>query len=499
MSNSQNSLLKISQWSSKDTADQFNVENPATGEVIAIIQGGGKAEMEAAIEAAHHAFESDWKYRSPEERSKLLFQCADVLEAHADEIARIETLENGKPFSQARNFDVNALIELFRYFASVVDKIPGGFIDHGSLYSSIILEPVGVVGAIIPFNWPPIHTAGKLAPALAVGNTVVLKPGEQTPLTPMYIVELLQTVLPPNVVNVVPGTGAVAGEALASHPLVKKLSFTGSTKAGSAILKSAAQNITPALLELGGKNAFVVFDDADFERVVRDALEGGYFNQGESCTASSRMIVQRGIYDRFVQKLSEGVKQLNVGDGMLSETHVGPLVTKAHQQRVLSYIETGKAEGLTIAAQAKLPSDTRLKDGFYVQPTLFIDVPATSILFNEEIFGPVVTITPFDTFEEAVALANQSEYGLVCGIYTQDMEKGLRLSRLVDVGMVFMNTYNRRAHGMPFGGAKHSGYGREHCLETLKEFGHFKAIRFPSGLKPLSNWQAVNDIFGARP
>ncbi|MBJ9983906.1 aldehyde dehydrogenase [Acinetobacter sp. S40] len=491
-----NNLLKKTAWSSENPDDQFTVENPATGEVIAIIQGGGQAEMDAAIEAANEAFETDWKHRSAEERSKLLLKCADVLEAHADEIARIETLENGKPFSQARNFDVNALIELFRYFASLVDKIPGGFIDHGHLYTSIIVEPLGVVGAIIPFNWPPIHTAGKLAPALAVGNTVVLKPGEQTPLTPMYIVELLQTVLPPNVVNVVPGTGIVAGEALSSHPLVKKISFTGSTRAGSAILKSASTNITPTLLELGGKNAFVVFDDADFERVIRDALEGGYFNQGESCTASSRMIVQRGIYHRFVEKLAEGVKQLNVGDGMLNETHVGPLVSKAHQQRVQSYIDKGIEEGLTIAAQAALPIDAHLKEGFYIKPTLFVDVPASSALFNEEIFGPVVTITPFDTFEEAAALANQSEYGLVCGIYTQDIEKGLRLSRLVDVGMVLMNTYNRRAHGMPFGGNKHSGFGREHCIDTLKEFGHMKAIRFPSGLKPLTNWQAVNDIFG---
>ncbi|MGB8416409.1 aldehyde dehydrogenase family protein [Paraburkholderia sp.] len=490
--------IMTSRWSSDRMEDRFTVENPATGNVIAVIQGGGKQEIDNAVDAAHRAYESDWRHRSPEERSRYLFKCADVLEAHADEIARIETLENGKPLSQARAFDVVTLIELFRYFGSVVDKIPGGLLDHGNLYTSIMLEPVGVVGAIIPFNWPPIHTAGKLAPALAVGNTVVLKPGEQAPLTSMRIVELLQSVLPPDVVHVVPGAGAVAGEALAGHPLVRKITFTGSTRVGSAVLHSAANNITPALLELGGNNAYIVFDDADLERAVRDALEGGFFNQGESCTASSRVLVQRSTYDRFVERLAEGVANLKVGDGMLPDTHIGPLVTRAHQQRVQSYIDLGIKQGLTVAMQADLPRDPSLSGGFFVKPTLFKDVPSDHALFREEVFGPVVTVTPFDTEDEAVALNNVSEYGLVCGVYTRDMEKGLRVARKVDVGMVLMNTYNRRAHGLPFGGTKHSGYGREHCLETLKEFGRLKAIRYPSGLGELRNWSAVADVFGPR-
>ena len=314
----------------------------------------------------------------------------------------------------------------------------------------------------------------------------------------MYIVELLQTVLPENVVNIVPGAGAVAGAALASHPLVKKLTFTGSTKAGTAVLHSAAENITPALLELGGKNAYIVFDDADPERAVRDGLEGGFFNQGEACTAASRMLVQRGIYDQFVKKLAEGVKQLKVGDGMKPETHVGPLVSAAHRKRVQFYIDLGMAEGLRIAAQAKLPEDPSLENGFYVRPTLFSDVPPDSVLFEEEIFGPVVTITPFDTEEEAVSLCNQSQYGLVCGIYTQDMEKGFRVARHVDVGITLFNTYNRGGMGMPFGGAKHSGFGREHCLDTLKEFGRLKTLRHPSGLGKLTNWFAVDEIYGPR-
>ncbi|EPK5281656.1 aldehyde dehydrogenase family protein [Pseudomonas aeruginosa] len=491
-------LLKTYRWSSNDPKDKFSVENPATGEIIAWVQGGGAAEIDAAVKAANEAYETDWRHRSPTERGALLLKCADVLEAHADEIARIETLENGKPFTQARTFDVNALIMLFRYFGSIVDKIPGDHIDHGNISTTVVLEPLGVVGAIIPFNWPPIHTAGKLAPALAVGNTVVLKPGEQTPLTPAYIVELLQTVLPENVVSIVPGAGPIAGAALASHPLVRKVTFTGSTKAGAAVLHSAADNITPALLELGGKNAYIVFDDADLDRAVRDGLEGGFFNQGEACTAASRMVVQRGIYDRFVERLAEGVKKLKVGDGMKPETHVGPLVTDVHRKRVQSYIDLGIKDGLSIAAQAELPSDPALKGGFYVKPTLFTNVPADHTLFEEEIFGPVVTVTPFDTEEEAVKLCNQSEYGLVCGIYTQDMEKGFRVARHVDVGITLFNTYNRGGVGMPFGGAKHTGFGREHCLDTLKEFGRLKTIRHPSGLGKLTNWFAVDEIYGPR-
>lgn len=491
-------LLKTYRWSSTHPDDRFPVENPATGEIIAWIQGGGAAEVDAAVKAANEAYETDWRHRSPTERGTLLMKCADVLEAHADEIARIETLENGKPLSQARTFDVNALIMLFRYFGSIVDKIPGDHLDHGNISTTVVLEPLGVVGAIIPFNWPPIHTAGKLAPALAVGNTVVLKPGEQTPLTPAYIVELLQTVLPENVVSIVPGAGPIAGAALASHPLVRKVTFTGSTKAGASVLHSAADNITPALLELGGKNAYIVFDDADLDRAVRDGLEGGYFNQGEACTAASRMIVQRGIYDRFVERLAEGVSRLKVGDGMNAETHVGPLVTEVHRRRVQSYIDLGVKEGLKIAAQAALPDDPALAGGFFVKPTLFADVLADHVLFEEEIFGPVVTITPFDTEEDAVRLCNQSEYGLVCGIYTQDMEKGLRVARHVDVGVALFNTYNRGGVGMPFGGAKHTGFGREHCLDTLKEFGRLKTIRQPSGLGKLTNWFAVDEIYGPR-
>lgn len=488
--------LRRFRWSSEDPADRFPVENPATGEVIAVVQGGGRDQVDAAVRAANAAYENDWRWRPPQERSRYLLKCADVLEQHADEIAVLESLENGKPISQARQFDLAFLIGAFRYFGSLIDKLPGEFYDQGSVFASVILEPLGVVAGIIPFNWPPIHTGAKVAPALAVGNTVVLKPGEQAPLAIMRIVELLETVLPPDVVHAVPGIGATTGQALVGHPLVRKVSFTGSTKAGAAVTKTAADNITPVLLELGGKNAFIVFEDADLDQAVRDALEGGYFNQGEACTASSRVLVQSAVYDRFVEQLAAGVQKLKVGDGADPETHVGPLVTAAQQKRVEEYIEIGRREGARLVAEAPLPTDPRLAGGFYVAPTLFADVTRDMRIAQDEIFGPVVTIIKFDTEDEAVEIANESEYGLVAGVYTGAMARGLRVSRRIDAGVVFINNYYRMFLGTPFGGAKHSGYGREHCIQTLQEFGRPKSIRFPSGLGAVPAWSGTTEIFG---
>jgi acyl-CoA reductase-like NAD-dependent aldehyde dehydrogenase len=484
-------------WSSNDEGHRFAVDDPATGEVITMVQGGGAAEIDAAVRAADVAFRTDWRWRTARERGALLLRCADHLEAHLDELATLESLENGKPISQARQFDLPFLIGSFRYFGSLIDKLPGEFHDQGAIYASVVLEPLGVVGGIIPFNWPPIHTGAKVAPALAVGNTVVLKPGEQAPLTILRIVELVNEILPADVLHAVPGTGVLTGQALAAHPLVRKLSFTGSTRAGAAVMRTAADNITPVLLELGGKNAFLVFDDADLDQAVRDALDGGYFNQGEACTAASRMLVQRGVYEAFVTKLAGGVRRLKVGHGADAATHVGPLVTGAHQQRVLDYIALGEKEGAVVAARADLPDDPALADGFFVAPTLFRDVTPAMTIAVEEIFGPVAMVIPFDTQEEAVAIANSSEYGLVAGVYTQDTTRGLRVSRELDAGIVFVNNYYRMFLGTPFGGVKHSGIGREHCIQTLHEFGQPKSIRLPSGMVPIPSWIGVTDIFGA--
>jgi acyl-CoA reductase-like NAD-dependent aldehyde dehydrogenase len=479
-------------WSSNDAADCFDVENPATGEVIANVQGAGESEVDRAVRAAHAAFESDWRWRPPRERGKYLIDAAAVLRKHADEIARLETLENGKPLTQSRPFDVEALIGSFEFFGGLADKPVGEFTEMGWAYNQVLLEPYGVVAGVIPFNWPPIHTGSKAAPALALGNTVVLKPGEQAPLAIMRIVEILQDILPPDVIHVVPGLGPKAGKALISHKLVKKISFTGSTATGISVLKQAAENLTPALLELGGKNAFIVFDDADIERAVTNAIDAAFFNQGEACTAASRILVQEGVYDRFVERLAKAVSRLVVGDGMDSRTHVGPLVTKAQQQKVLRGIEDALARGAKIAAQAELPAEPYLKNGYFVAPTLFTNVSADMPIVREELFGPVTYVMPFKSFDEVVSIANDTEYGLVAGVFSESYETIMRVARRLDVGVVFANTYNRSIIGTPFGGTKASGYGREHAVQTLREFGRQKVVRLPSGEGEIPLW------FGAR-
>ena len=482
-------------WSSNDPADRFTVQDPATGELLAAVQGGGAAEVNAAVEAAHRAFEGDWRWRTSAERGALLLQCADLLEAHADELALLESRENGKPVQDARLHDIGFLTYIFRFFGSLVDKLPTDFYDKGAVYTSTYLEPVGVVGEIIPFNWPPIHAGGKMAPALAAGNTVVLKPSEQDPLTVMRIVELLNTVLPEDVLHAVPGTGSKVGQPLTAHPLVRTVTFTGSTGAGAAVAGTAAKNITPALLELGGKNAMIVFDDADFDRAVKDAAEGGFYNKGEACTATSRILVQDGLYDRFVGQLTAAVTKLKVGRGTDPAVHVGPVVSRLQQERVLNYIQIGIDEGATLAAQAPIPEDPELANGFWVAPTMFTDVTREMRIATEEIFGPVVAVMRFSDEDEAVAIANESEYGLTSAIYTADSARGFRMARRIEAGMVFLNNYFRGTGGTPFGGTKHSGYGREHAIQTLREYSYTKIVRFPSGLGTIPAWRALDDIF----
>lgn len=485
--------------SSKDSRHCFPVYNPATGQEITKVQGAGLVEVETAVSIAQDAFDNDWRHRSARERAFLLNKAADHLATHATELSELLSLENGKPISQAMEIDVPAIIQIFRYFGSLVDKLPSDFHDEGSIWANIVREPYGVVLGIIPFNWPPIHVGGKGAAALAAGNTVIIKPGDQAPLTAMRIIDLLQEVLPQGVIQAIPSIGLDVPQALITHPQVKKISFTGSTKAGAAVSKLAADGIKPLSLELGGKNALIVFDDADLDLAVRCALDGAFFNQGEACTASSRLLVHSRIHDIFVSKIAAAIPRLKVGDGARQETHVGPLVSKAHQQKVLEYIEIGLKEGAQIRAQAPLPTDPSLKDGYYVQPTLFTKVTRSMRIAREEIFGPVVTVTPFDTYEEALSITNESEYGLFCGVFTKDTSKALRLARDVDVGVVLINNYNRGVMGTPFGGAKHSGYGREHCIETLHEYSRPKNIRMPSGRGVIREWSKVNELIVDEP
>ena len=482
----ENTRLLRTRWSSPDEAHQFTVDDPATGRPLVVVQGAGPEQVDQAVRAAHEGHLA-WKARTPRERGRWLWKLAQAIREHADEIAALESSDNGKPVSQARAFDLEGASTIFEMFAGLCEAVPGAARDAGSMLDITTREPFGVIGAIVPFNWPPLHTAGKLAPALAVGNAVVIKPPEQAPLSVMRVVELAQSVLPDDVVHVIPGGGEI-GACLAGHQLVGKISFTGAPTTGRAVIRTAADNLTPTLLELGGKNALMIFEDADVDSAVAWAVEGGYFNQGEACTAASRVLVHASRYDEVARRLAAAVSRLKVGSGADAGTHVGPLVTAEQQQRVLHYLDVGVGEGATIAAQAPLPTDPDLAGGFYTPPTLFTGVTPGMRIAQEEIFGPVVCLIPFQDEAEAVRIANGTEFGLVAGVFTRDSERALRVARELRVGIAFVNHYNRAFTGTPFGGVGASGYGREHALETLQEYSFAHSVRLPSGREEVPRW-----------
>jgi acyl-CoA reductase-like NAD-dependent aldehyde dehydrogenase len=482
-----------SRWSSSDERSRFDVINPATGAVLAQVYGSGPTEVDLAVRAAAEGQRS-WARRTPAERGSLLRQASLAIAGHLQELSELESSEVGKPVTQALMFDLLATVGLFDFYGGLVHAITGDVRNQGPIMDVTERHPFGVVASVIPFNWPPIHTAGKAAPALAMGNAMVIKPGEQAPLTVMRVVEIVSAVLPDDVLHVVPG-GKETGAALTSHPLVRKISFTGAPATGSAVVKSAADNLVPTVLELGGKNALIVFPDADLDAAARGIVEGGYFNQGEACTAASRALVHRDVYDAVVQRVGNAVERLVVGHGADPRTHVGPLVTKAQQQRVLGYLEIARQEGARVAAQAGLPTDPELANGFFVPPTLLVDVTPLMRIAREEIFGPVVSVIPFDDEAEAITIANGTDFGLVASVYTGDHARGVRVGRQLDAGVVMVNHYNRAGFGLPFGGIKHSGYGREHTLETLREWTYTKTLRLPYGEGAIPEWNAISEVF----
>ncbi len=471
----------------------FAVHEPATGAVLAEVAECNEADLDLAVSTARRAYEEDWRWRTPRERGQLLLKLARLIEEHADELAELETREMGKPLEQSRQFDVRFAQGVCEYFGGLADKLVGDFIPQGPVAVYTVPEPYGVVGAVIPFNWPPIHVCGKVAPALAAGNTVVIKPAEQAPLTAIRVVELMNEVLPPGVVNAVPGFGPV-GAALVGHPGIGKISFTGSTVTGRAVMQAASENLTPVILELGGKNPFIVFSDADLDLAIKGAVEGMFFNQGEACTAASRILLHESIKERFMERFCPIVEGLVVGDGLDERTQIGPMVTEQQQQRVLDYIRIGEEEGAKIVARGKVPDDPRLKNGYYVPPIVFDDVKSSMRIVQEEIFGPAVVVMRFRDYEEAIQLANDTEFGLVAAVYTSDVAMANRAAREIDAGIVFINNYNRAFLGSPFGGMKGSGNGREHGLETIREFTTIKAVRMPSGIGEIPVWSAVQDL-----
>lgn len=465
----------------------FPVHEAATGEVLARVAPADEQVVDRAVRSARAAYENDWRHRTPRERSGIMRKVAAHIRKHADELAELEAREVGKPRRDAARFDVSFASTGFDYYASLAETLHGEILDQGPIEARISYEPYGVVAAILPFNWPPIHFTKKSAPALAAGNTVVIKPGEQAPLSVLRLVEIANEVLPPGVINAVPGLDA--GRHLAEHPVVERITFTGATATGRKVLQSAAKNITYATMELGGKNALIVLDDADLDVAVAVAVEGMFYNQGEACTSTSRILVHDSLHDQFVRQFVAATERLVVGDGLAPTTDIGPMVDAKQRDQVLRYLAVAQDEGATVAYRGTVPSEPALAGGYWVAPTVLTDVAPTMTVAQEEIFGPVASIMRFTTEDEAIEIANGTEYGLTAALITRDHFRASRLADRLEAGMVFINNYMRRAFlGSPFGGVKGSGFGRENAMETLHEFTRSKNVRFPSGRSAVPGW-----------
>ncbi len=473
-------------WIPAGDRGTFGVTEPATGQEFARVVNAGAELVAEAVADSRRAF-AQWRALAPRERGRLLRAVAAKIREHLDELAELEAREVGKPRRDALRFDLSYCHAGYDYYAGLADTLHGEILDQGPIEARVVYEPYGVVAAILPFNWPPIHFTKKCAPALAAGNTVIVKPGEQAPLTVLRLVELANEVLPPGVLNAVPGVDA--GPALATHPRVERITFTGATATGQRVLRSAAENLTFATMELGGKNAVMVLADADLDVALNVVLEGMFYNQGEACTSTARILVHDSIHDAFLERFSAATQRLVVGDGLDPRTDIGAMVDATQRDKVLAHLETGLREGARLVAQGDLPTDARLEGGYWVAPTVLADVRPTMSIAQEEIFGPIACVMRFSDEDEAVEICNGTRYGLTAAICTTDETRAYRIAQRLEVGMVFVNNYMRRAFlGSPFGGQKGSGFGRENAIETLHEFVRSKNIRFPSGRGEIPTW-----------
>ena len=458
----------------------LDVFNPATGEKISKIADASKADVDRAVAAARKAFES-FRRTSVYERSALLNKIADVLEQNAEFIATVETIDNGKPIRETRAVDVAWSIEHFRYFAGVILGEEGSANMLKERYLSVVLrEPIGVVGQIVPWNFPFLMGAWKLAPLLAAGDTCVFKPSSETSLSILEFIRLIAPLLPKGVINVVTGKGSKAGEFVRTHKGLDKLAFTGSTEVGRGIALAAAQKIIPATLELGGKSANIIFDDCDFDVAIDGVQLGVLFNQGQVCCAGSRIFVQEGIYDKFVPALVEKFKRIKVGDPLDPNTQMGCQINKKQADKILEYVKIGVEEGAKIAVGGKRHSAGEA----FVEPTLLVDVRNDMRVAQEEIFGPVGVVIKFKDQDELVRMANDSLYGLGGAVFTRDIAKALTVARLLETGRVWVNTYNQIHAGAPFGGYKESGIGRETHKMILEHYTQTKNIYIDTISKP---------------
>ena len=472
-------LLINGKWVEAASGKTFPTYNPATGDVLANVAEGDREDIDRAVKAARAAFETGpWSKISPAARGKMIWKLADLIEKHLEEFAQLESLDNGKPLSIARVADLPLTIEHMRYYAGWATKIEGNTIPltlapPSKFLAYTLREPIGVVGQIIPWNFPLLMAAWKLGPALAAGCTCVLKPAEQTPLTALRLGELIQEAgFPDGVVNIVPGYGETAGAALAAHPGVDKVAFTGSTEVGKLILHAAAGNLKKVSLELGGKSPNVILEDADLDTAIPGAASAIFFNHGQCCCAGSRLYVDKKIFDKVVDGMAQSADKIRVRPGFDPECDMGPLVSEEQLNRVCGYLEAGLKEGAKAVAGGARQGDK----GYFVKPTVLVDTTEKMKVVQEEIFGPVVTAIPFSDPNEVVQKANDTIYGLAAGVWTRDIKKAHKLAAKLRAGTVWINCYNVFDPALPFGGYKQSGWGREMGHAVLDHYTEVKSV-----------------------
>src|SRR3954451_13180891 len=455
----------------------MEVVNPATEEIVAAVACAGREDLDAAVTAARAALAGPWTAMSARERRRLVRKLGERLVESAGEVARLETVHNGKPISESRHIEIPAAAECFEYYGGWSDKVMGETIPvKGNHLAYTLREPIGVVAAIVPWNFPLLLASWKVAPALATGNVVILKPASQTPLTALALGEIAVEVgLPPGVLNVLTGPGSVLGQAIVEHPGIDKIAFTGDTSTGKGIMRGAAGTLKRITLELGGKSPNIVLADADIEAAVRGATIGIFYGKGEVCAAGSRLLVDRSIKDEFIDKLAARAKKIVAGDPLDPKTRFGAVSSRKQMETVLRYIESGKQEGATLVAGG-LRTDIGTGKGFFVQPTVFADVQPAMTISREEIFGPVLAAIEFADVDEAIARANDSAYGLAAGVWTRDIKKAHYVARKLQAGTVWINTYNVYDTAAPFGGYKQSGFGREMSAHALEHYTQIKSV-----------------------